>query len=121
MTGYFFFGSKSNGFHRLPHRVVTPSAAFTQNVSGSFHPVFSRAVRSVFSRSITRPPFSSSTYDIGGLSTREQVVTTNRRDGDRYDWWLAPRQCSSWCVKHVSLGSSSVRSVPSKRTRYMWS
>ena len=67
------------------------------NVSGSFQPVFFRAVRSVFSRSMTRPPFSSSTYDMGGLSTREQVVTMNRRDGDRYDWWFAPRQCSSWC------------------------
>src|SRR5438270_10898751 len=101
----------------LPQRVVTPSAAFTQNVSGSFQPVFSRAVRSVFSRSMTRVPFSSRTYDIGGLSTREHVVTMNRLDGDRNDWWFAPRQWSSYLVKQVSLGSSRVRSVPSTRSR----
>src|SRR6478609_10529715 len=117
MIAYFFVGSKSNGFHMLPQSVVTPSAAFTQNDSGSFHPVFIRAVRSVFSRSMTRPPFSSSTYDMGGQSIREQVVTTNRFDGDRYDWWLAPRHDSSYLQWQASLGSRRVRSVPSNRTR----
>jgi len=59
MIGYFFFGSKSNGFHMFPNRSVTPSAAFTVNVSGSFHPVALIAVRSVFSRNVMMLPLSS--------------------------------------------------------------
>ena len=56
MIGYFFFGSKSNGFHMLPYRSVTPSAALTMNVSGIFQPTSTRRDRSAFSRSMTLWP-----------------------------------------------------------------
>src|SRR5438477_13127528 len=90
MTGYFFFGSKSNGFHMFPYRSVTPSAAFTTNVSGIFHPAAFSRDRSVSSSTISTLPVSSRSVANGAWSTRVLLVTTNFFDGESDDDWLNP-------------------------------
>src|SRR5271166_2237026 len=85
MIGYFFFGSKSNGFHMLPYRSVTPSPALTTNVSAGRQPYSLSRDRSAFSSSITMLPRSSRKMLSGPLSTREILSTRNFRDGDSID------------------------------------
>src|SRR5215471_13635105 len=108
MIGYFFVLSKSNGFHMLPYRSVTPSAAFTVNVSGGDQPSSFRRETSVVSRSITFAPFSSRNTQNGTWSMRELLSTTNFRDGDmELKWYAGP-------------GSISARPAPSSFTEYRW-
>src|SRR5882724_2777679 len=76
MIGYFLCGSKSNGFHMFPYKSVTPSAAFTTNVSGIFQPTACNCDRSDFSSSSISRPLASLRYEHGCPSTRLQLSTT---------------------------------------------
>src|SRR5690349_6672015 len=73
ITGYFRFASKSNGLYITPYRSVTPSSAFTRNVSGYLKPASINCDTSVVSSSASCVPCPSSNTDFGAVSTLEYV------------------------------------------------
>src|SRR5688500_17905758 len=67
ITGYFLVASKSNGFHMMPYRSVTPSAAFTVNGSGGRQPYWYNFSRLGVAASIINCPLLSRKTVRGGV------------------------------------------------------
>src|SRR5712692_1528606 len=100
-TGYFLFGSKSNGLYITPYKSVTPSSALTLNGSGNLKPASLSALMSGESSFVTTPPSVSYSAADGAASIRDALSTKYRLESARLTAWLA------------SPGSSSLMLAPS--------
>src|SRR5258707_4915865 len=82
--GYFFEGSRFDGFQIKPYKSVVPSLALPRNRSGDFQPALTSSLESVCSKVLTcEPSLARFSTETAGKSGRDKLSIKEFRSGEK--------------------------------------